>query len=323
MMNLNRNQVILAVVLVAQVALSVLVFWPRRGTAGGSEPFFAGLEDAEVVAMTVTDNEGKSITLRKVTGKWVLPSADDYPCDAGRITPLLDKVAALTTQRLVTRTDASHKRLKVATDDFLRRVELETADGASYMLYIGSSPSYGASHVRAEGRNETYLVGDLSQWDFGVNPVPWVDSTYFSVSQENIEQVTLMNANGTFTFGKDDEGNWTLVGLSEEEELDTAEVNSVIGKVTSVLMNRPLGKEKLAEYGMDNPLAVVTLQKEDETITVSFGAQDADDSTYVVNVSTSPYYVRVNEYNARPLVENTRSDFIKPPATPTPAATAS
>ncbi len=322
-MKLNRTQLILAIVLVVQVALSVFVFWPRGGAAGGSEAMWPGLADAEVVAMTITDAEANSITLRKVTGEWVLPSADDYPVNAERIDPLLETIAALTTGRLVTRTEASHKRLQVAANDFLRRVELETADGAVYTLYIGSSPSYGASHVRVEGKDETYLASDISQWDFGVNPVPWVNSTYFSLSQDDVKQVVLTNAQGTFTFDRGEDGTWILAGLAGEEELNTAEVSSVISKVTQVTMARPLGRQNLPEYGMSSPLAVITLHKEAETITMSVGAEDPADNTYVVNVSTSPYYVRVSDYNVQPLVEDARSDFITPPATPTATAEAS
>ncbi len=319
-MKLNRTQWILTVVLLLQVALSVFTFWPRGGAAGGSEAMLPGLADAEVVAMTITDADANSITLRKVTGEWVLPSADDYPANAEQIDPLLETIAALTTQRLVTRTEASHKRLQVAADDFLRRVELEPADGAVHTLYIGSSPSYGTSHVRVEGRDETYLANDISQWDFGVNPVPWVSSTYFSLSQDDVKQVVLTNAQGTFTLDQGEDGNWTLAGLAADEELNTTEVNSVISKVTQVTMSRPLGRQSLPEYGMDSPLAVITLHKEAETIIMSVGAQDPADNSYVVNVSTSPYYVRVSDYNARPLVENARSDFITPPATPTATA---
>jgi len=322
-MKLNRNQIILAVILVAQVALSAVMLWPRQGTAGAVELLFGGLSEAEVVALTITDDAVGSITLRKLTGEWVYPAADDYPADGDRITPLLDKIAALDSRRLVTRTEASHKQLKVAGDDFVRRIQLETDAGEVHTLYLGSSPSYGASHVRVEGTSETYLANDISQWDFGVNPVPWVDGTYFSVPQDDVQEVTLTNANGTFTFVKDEAGSWTLVGLAEDEELDTAEVSSIMSKVTQVTMNRPLGRELRAEYGMDQPLAVVSLKKETETVTLSVGAQDPGDSTYVVIVSTSPYYVRLNEYNVSPLVEDARSDLLVPPPTPTAEETTS
>jgi hypothetical protein len=314
---MNRTQQILAAVLVVQIVLSAIVLWPRAAT-GGIESLFPDLEAESIVAMTITDDQGKAIELRQVMGEWVLPEADDYAAKADNITSVVDKIAGLTTQRLVTRTDASHKRLQVAANDFLRRVDLETGDGAEHTLYLGSSPSYGTSHVRVDGRDETYLTNDLTQWDLNATPSSWVDVAYFSVPQDEISQVTLENANGTFEFTKDDQGNWTLADLVVPEQLDTAEISSLISRVTSVTMLRPLGKEELAEYGMDDPSAVVTLKKDGETITLLVGAQDPADSSYVVKVSTSPYYVRVGDYNARALVENTRADFLQPPPTPTP-----
>ena len=319
-MKLNRTQIILAVLLLAQIVLSALTLWPRSGAAAGNEPLFAGLKDAEVVAMSVTDNQGASIVLRKVSGNWVLPSADDYPANNDTINPLLDKIKAITNRRLVTRTESSHKRLQVGSDSFLRRLDLEAADGSKYSLYIGSAPNYGTSHVRAEGRNEVYLADGISQWDFGTAPVPWANGTYFSVAQDEVQEIVLANASGTFTFKRGADAQWTWEGLPAGEQLASAEVSSLVSKATQVTMSRPLGKQKLPEYGMDQPLAVVTLKKASETITLSVGAKDPTDSTYVVNVSTSPYYVRVNEYFAQALVEDTSSSFVQLPATPTPAS---
>jgi len=321
-MRLNRNQTVLIVLLVAQVLLSAVVLWPRGGAAGASEPLVPGLQDAEAVSMSITDGEGQSIQLSKVTGAWVYPAADDYPANGESITGMVDKLAALTTQRLVTRTDASHKRLQVASDDYLRKVEIETADGTRHTLYVGSSPSYGASHVRLEGRSETYLAGDISQWDLAVTPATWIDTTYLSVPQDELLQATLVNANGTFTLEKGEDDSFTLVGLQADEVLNTAEVSGVITKVTQVIMNRPLSRSALPEYGMDAPLAVATLWKGEEVITLTVGALDESDSTYVVKASTSPYYVRVSDYYIRPLVEDTRDSFIQPPPTPTPTAAA-
>lgn len=316
---MSRIQQILAVVLVVQIALSVFVLWPRAATSG-IEPLFPDLEAESIVALTITDDQGKAIELRKATGEWVLPEADDYPVKADRITPLLDKVVQLDTRRLVTRTAASHKRLQVAASDFLRRIDLETAEGAKHTFYLGSSPSYGTSHIRVDGKDETYLASDLSPWDLNAMPSSWVDITYFSVPQDEVTRVTLKNANGTVEFVKDDQGNWTLADLVVPEQLDVAQINGLISRVTSVTMLKPLGKEKLAEYGMDDPNAVVTLEKDDETITLLVGAHDPDDSSYVVKVSTSPYYVRVSEYSGQSLVENSRDDFLQPPPTPTPAS---
>ena len=315
---MNRNQQILAVVLAIQIILGIIVFWPKPAGIDEGESFFPGLQAGDIVAVTITDNEGKAITMRQLAGDWVLPEAGDYPAEADKITPVLDKIAGLNTQRLVTRTDASHERLQVAVDDFMRRVDLETTDGAKHALYVGSSPQYGANHVRVGGRDETYLTDDLTAWELSVTATSWVDSTYLDIEEDRLTQVILENVNGTFDFTREDGGDWVLDGLAAGEQLSADRVSSVISKVSSVILMEPLGQQKLAEYGLDNPQAIVTLVTADQTVTLLIGAQDPGDKSYVVHASTSPYYVSVSEYNAQPLVENTRIDFLEPEATPTP-----
>jgi len=227
----------------------------------------------------------------------------------------------LTTGRLVTRTDASHKRLQVAPDDFMRRIDFETADGTTHTLYLGSSLRYGATHFRVDGQSETYLTSELSTWETRAEAASWVDTAYLDVPQDDITEMTLENANGTLTFTKDDQGNWTLDGLAADETLDETRVTASIRQAASVYMVSPLGKEEKAAYGMGEPSAVATLETEDKTITLRVGAKDPDTNSYVVTSSESPYYVQVSEYGMKSLVENRRADFLQKPPTPTPGPT--
>ncbi len=315
---MKRHNQILAGILVIQIILSVAVFWPKSAATGASESLFPDLEAGDILALTITDADGKSIQLKKVSEDWVLPDADDYPAQADKITPLLDRILGLTTGRLVTRTDASHKRLQVSPDDFVRRIDSETADGMRHTLYLGSSPRYGATHFRVDGQSETYLTDDISTWDTNATAASWVDTAYLSVPQDDITKMMLENTNDTFTFTEDDEGAWTMDGLAADETLDEAKVTASIRQAASVNMLRPLGKEDLAAYGMDEPNAVVTLETGDKTITLRVGAKDPADNSYVVTSSESPYYVRVSEYGVKDLVERTRDDFLQSPPTPTP-----
>lgn len=315
---MNRTQQILAAVLVVQIILSIILFWPRTVTTGAGGPLFPDLKTADIVAMTIVDNEGKSLQLRQVTGNWVLPAADDYPLKAERITQALDKIVGLNTRRLVAHTESSHKRLQVASDNFLVRLDLETAGGAKYSLFLGSSPSYGSTHVRLDGRNETYLASNLIPWEFSTAPATWIDTSYLSVPKDEVSQITIVNPKGTYTLQKDAAGTWTLADQAPGEEPTKETVNLIVTRATSVTMVKPLGKQERPEYGMDKPVAVVTLQKGEEIITLHIGAQDTSDNTYVMKSSTSPYYVRVGDYMVKPLVEYGRRDLFPPEVTPTP-----
>jgi hypothetical protein len=183
-------------------------------------------------------------------------------------------------------------------------------------LYLGSSPQFGAMHFRLEGQSETYMTSELTQFDASANASTWIDTSYQSVTQEDVGRMTLENNNGTFVLEKNDEGNWILADLGEDETLDETQVTSLLRRAAAVTMKAPLGREERPSYGMDNPNATVTLETDEKTVTLRVGAQDADTANYVVKSSESPYYVHVAEFGVSALVENGRDAFLQEPPTP-------
>jgi hypothetical protein len=316
---MKRHNQILFAALVLQIILAAFVLWPRStATIGESKPLLGDLGAGDIASLIIQDGDGNSIRLSKLEGQWVLPDADDFPCQQDKITELLDKLVAVTSGRLVTSTEASHKRLKVAADDFERKIALLSQDGSSQVLYIGSSPRFGSAHVRVEGQPEAYLAIDLSAQDVSATPAFWVDTAYLRVLKEDIQALTLTNAQGEWTFEQDAAGNWTLAGLKEGEELASGNVTTLVNKAMSITMVEPLGKQEQAAYGMDQPSAVVRIQTEEKEITLQVGAKDPAEDRYVVKSSESPYYVKVAEFNVKDLVEKSRQDLLQP--TPTPEA---
>lgn len=316
---MKRHMQILTAVLALQIALVAVLFWPRSIVSENeSRSLLSDLEVGDVIAFTIEDADGNQINLGQSGGKWVLPDAGDYPCQEDQITGLLDKLVALDTRRLVTRTESSHKRLQVARDDFVRRIDLETAGGENYTLFLGSSPNYGSAHIRLQGQDETYLTDDLPSWEVNTSANSWVDASYLEVAQDIITTITLKNDNGEWALDRDADENWVFAELTEDEELDTNSVNSLVSRVSAISLLRPLGKEDNPAYRLDQPSAVVTLQTAEKTITLEIGAKFLQDNSYVIKSSESPYYVQVAEFSVKELVEMNRDGFIKPPPTPTP-----
>ncbi len=329
MTKLNR---ILVVILVLQLGLAAVVLWPRRATTEGGQSLFPDLETNRVVHVTITGSDGSQIEMAKEGADWALAEADDYPVQSSEVSALLVKIAGLRTGQPVTETSGSHERLGVAEDAFERMVELELDDGTRYTLYVGTSPSYGATHIRADGQDQVYLTSDLLTSDVGVLPTDWADRTYFSVPQDEVMRLALENGNGEFTFIRMVSGGelapavdvWSMADLAENETLNITAVETLLSRAASVVMQRPLGVEEKPEYGMDNPTAVVTLRTQSEeegakNYTLRVGAKDPDDGSYVVISSESPYYVRVSEFTVQRFVEAIRDDFLELP--PTPEAT--
>jgi hypothetical protein len=325
---MNRRNQILAVILAAQLVVVGFVLWPRRSASSGEvKSVFPDVTTDQIASLTISDVSGTSITLAKEGDAWVLPDVDSYPILSDKATALLDKLVALKTDRLVAQTSSSYKRLKVATDDYERLVHITLADGTTHDLYVGTSPSYGATHVRADDQAGVYLTSELSISDVGTGASSWVDTAYLNVPEDQIVALTLENANGRFEFTKTND-TWTMKDLATGETLDQSTVTALVNKARYVTLSRPVGKTADPAYGMDAPGAVVTLQTHsedagDKTYTLTVGAMDSADSTYVVKSSESPYYVRASSYSVADLVQKDHEAFLLQPPTPTPEATPS
>ena len=320
---MNRRNLVLAGALLFQLILVAVVLWPRSRAAGEEgQALFADVEAAQIVALSISDANGETINLAREAGSWVLADADGYPCQEGKVPELLAKLVGLKSGSLVTQTSASHKRLKVAEDDYERRIEFELADGTRHQLFIGSSPTFNAAHIRVAGQDEVYLTSNLSATDAGIQPTSWVDRTYFSVTRADVVGLTVENENGEFGFVKVGD-DWSLKDLTPDETFNLTNFQTLLSRASSVAMVRPLGREEQESYGLQSPRAVVTIrthndEEGDKVYTLRVGAQDAQDNSYVITSSESPYYVRVSEFTAQDFVEKSRDDYLELPPTATP-----
>jgi hypothetical protein len=317
---MNRGNQILVGLLVVQIALAAVLFWPRQTAEAVGEPLLAGLEAGQVARVTLRDAAGEQIQLTKKGDEWVLADAGDYPVQSEDVTALVAKLVALESGRRVTESADSHSRLQVADDNYAYEVVLKLEDGSLRTLYLGTSPSFGTIHVRVAGQDPVYLASDLSTSDVGTRVSNWIDASYFEVPSEQIESFTLENENGTFEFAKAGD-EWTMAGLAEGETLDQTSVSSIVNRASSVRMLRPLGTEPMLSYGMDAPSAVLVLHARspegtETTYMLHVGAKDEADNSYVIKSSDSPYYVRVAEFTAQDWVEKDRQGFLELPPTP-------
>ena len=320
---MSRTNQVLAALLALQIVIGVVVFWPRGVSEATGAPLFPGVDAEQVTRLTIVDDAGTTIEMLRTDAGWVLAGTGDFPCQENAVPQFLDKLLALAGDRVVTETRASHKRLNVAEDAYARRIAFATAGGTEHVLYLGTSPTYNVSHVRLADADQVYLVSGLSSTDAAVRAASWIDTTYLTLTQDQVAELTVENANGTFAFAKDAGGTWTMAGLAADETLDEGAVASLVTRISSVRMLAPLGTIEDPAYAMDTPAAVVTAVTRDgeggsQTAVLTIGARRDSDGAYVVKSSASPYYVHVAEYGVQDLVTTARETVIALPETPVP-----
>jgi hypothetical protein len=321
---MTRTQRILAALLALQVVLAAVVFWPRTSEVAASGPLFSELSVDDIVAVTIEDGEGDSSELVRQGNGWVLGGSGGYPADGEKITPVLAKIVAIQTNRLVARADESHRRLGVASDNFTRQIDMALNDGSVQTLLIGSAPSASGTHVRRGDRNETYLTGDIASWEVNAAPSNWIDASYTSINQQEVVSVKLENSSGSIQFEKDADDAWTMQGLGEDEVLAQSQVTALLSRISTMRLSEPLGVTAEEAYGLDDPQATVTVITEEgeeldrRIYTLLVGAQDPEDASFFVKWSRSDYYVKVAAFSVDNMVNRGREDFIEAPPTPEP-----
>lgn len=318
-MSTRRWMGILLGLLLLQVLLVGFVYWPRGQQALRTEPLLGTDLVGRVVQMTVQDSDDNSVRLLNDSGIWVLPDAGDYPADAQKINAFLEKLAAVSTSSSVAQSPDSHLRLRVSEQGYERKVDLALEGGGHTVVYLGSSPNFGAIHIRLEGDTAVYMTTEVGAFDAGATPGAWIDPVYLRVPEEEVRAVTIDNSSGEWTLVKVDEGTWSLTDLSSDEMVDQAQVTSLLSRVSVVRMTEPVADQLSPAFGFDSPSAEITIRTAEDTRRIRVGTLDSEGEAYYVKADQSPYIVKVSAANLESLVTGGREDFLLPQATPTAA----
>ncbi len=316
----RRNQ-ILAGLLGAQIILIVLVFLPRVLPAQNqSGPLLGTLKASDIVKLTISDKAGKTLTLAKQGADWILPDFENYAVKSDQVTPFLEKLIGIKTDVLATNTASSLKRLQVADDDFVRKVDLQGADGNVHTLYLGTASGGGANHVRLAGQDNVYVARGINSFEAATDVASWINTTYSSLPQNNLLSASIENAQGKFEFSNN-ANVLTMKNLPASQQFNPQALTGMLARLSSLTMVRPLGKEAKPEYGLDKPSATVTVVVSDtastKVYTLKVGAKDSE-GNYAVISSDSTWYVQVAPFNVEQFVNAKTETFLVQP-TPTPA----
>jgi hypothetical protein len=259
-MKLNRTNIILSAVLAVQLVLGVIIGVASATTREAPRgPLLDNFTPDAVTQITIRDADKNEVTLAKDSaGQWGIAAADAYPVEISRVTTLLASLKGLDNSRLVAQTASSFNRLKVSDDSFERIIELKEGD-QTRKIYVGTASGVTETHMRVADQDNVYLTRGLTTSDIPSKAVNWVIPTYFTVPQEDIASIKVENANGTFEFKKGADGNWTLTDLAAGETFNVDGFNTTKNMLGSISMTAPLGKTAVDTYGIDKPLATITV----------------------------------------------------------------
>jgi len=330
---LSRSNVLLLVLLGLQLVLLAISVLGSAGTeARPVEPILSGMSAADIDRMSFSDDLGNEVTVARSDDGWVLPGADDFPVDGDKVEAILDKIAGMDTRRLVATNRANFARLEVGDEGFRRQIKLDSGD-VSAELYLGGSGGADTVYARRAGEDNVYLGVGLSSWELSTQTSTWVDSSYVNVPQDDVLEITVQKADGSFTFVRDGD-SLTYTGLMEGEVFEDTKMPIITRNAATIRLLEPLGLAALEAYELAEPQVRVQVRYRElveleepsaaegdgdasdaepayseGTYSLTFGAQLEDG--VVLKSSEAEYYVLVRDTVFKAFNDISRTDLVR------------
>ena len=320
----RRNQLLTLLLVVQLAAAAIALLWPAQASNQSLQPLLAEVTPADISSLTVEERPDRRVRIAKQGEAWVLPDVEDFPVNTSKVTEVLDKLLGVKVGQAIATTAASHDRLQVGEASFGRKISLSTSKGER-TIFLGSARG-SSTHVRLGGSDEVFLASKLAIFDVPSDLGSWINTIYLTTTETTVGQVVLTNISGTLQFQRNVSDVWEFKGLAAGERFNPSRLETILSRVSSLYMVRPLGKTAKPEYGLDRPTATLTLTLKSDLsslapLVLQIGAKWGSDNTYVVKASTSPWYVAVNSFVVEEIVNAKREDFVEPEPTTTPPPT--
>lgn len=278
---MNRTQLTLAGILVAQLLLIVLVRSPFSSAHGPTEarlmfPDAVGLE-ASRLELLGPDDAGLTLVSRE--GSWVLEESG-YPADATKIEQLITQLSEIEVRRPVVASDRYHEAFEITDDAFRGRLRLYGGDSDPAVdLLLGSAPNYQVTHARAAGDDAVYELTGIAPYDISPEPRSWADKQLVDVPATEVVTIVVENGAGLFELSRGEAG-WTVVRPADRAGtvVAAAEVDNLVRGAGDLRIDSPVGPRDDAAHGYLNPAVVVTLiGSSGDTTVIRVGDEIPDD----------------------------------------------
>jgi uncharacterized protein DUF4340 len=262
----DRTQRLLGIVLAAQVVLLALLqfAFPASHAAVKEQPLFPTLASMTPQKVEIDDGTGNSVALDRESGAWTLESPKGYPVTASKVEKVIEEVGKLSVGRPVVTNRRNHAALKVADGEFERRVRIwEKAGGKpSAELYLGTSPRFQSTHVRAGGKDPVYEASGLNSYEVPADAASWVERAVVTVPADSVATIGVSNQKGSFQLEKKN-GAWSVKtpAAKAHAALDAQKVESLVRTLCGLSLDTPAGPEGDAAFGLGVPEATLVFQR--------------------------------------------------------------
>lgn len=276
------------------------------------------------------------IELVRQDSHWKLPGSYDAPANDTKVNELLQKLAQTRRGAPIGTSNAALRHFRVADDDYERHLVASAGARTLAELRIGSSIGLRKNGVRIDAESAVYAV-DLSSFEAPVGLGDWLDPNLLRTDPESLAKIEIVDAKGAVLLER---AVAAATGLSTKPEaaktqpampsaqwqskdrfgghpLNAARAAELAQALGRVRYDAVMGKESNPDWNQDQPLLRLTLTSKDGQAVAWTISKSKTGGDYALKASDKPWYLRLKEYEARPILQAADREKLFAPANPT------
>jgi hypothetical protein len=301
-----KNVIILAVVMVVLVGALVAINVFKKDTAdiAKAEPTTKLISLMEAKKDDITEytieNEGNKSTVTHKGTEWVLTYPAGVNYSKIETENMANNANSISATRVIEENAAD---LKIYGLDKPAIISVKTKDGKEQIIEIGANtPTDDGTYVKTKGSNTVYLVDKYSVSSFKVSKYYFWQKVLFDMTTEDINSLTLeRQGKVAFKVRLDSDKKWYLTepleGPANSNKLEPYLNGLPNLTANSIEEDKP---KDLAEFGLDKPTYVMTLDTKKGTKKLYLGSEiikgqeiygklEGSDTIYVLPVPNLNY----------------------------------
>ena len=239
-MMIGKYNRILWPLLFAQIVITGIVYFYTGILRGPEVPrMLLTLDGNSVETLRIIGPGEKSVLLEKAkkSGEWGLPEFDGFPANSQAVAQLIDRLTNTELGMQVSKQADSFDRMKVADNNFERKVEIGKASEMK-TIFFGSAPALRQAHARLSGEKIVYAV-KFAPGDIDLKASDWIKKDLLVVDENKIQAVMAGNIRIQRTEDVDgQEGSkqdWKLfVNNKPAQSQDNEKVNEFVKEIADM-----------------------------------------------------------------------------------------
>ncbi len=282
---MNRINSVLLLVLVIQLFLTAVVYWPQQAPVveNPAVPLLA-IDPAAVTAIQLADNEGNEAILQRVEGAWRLPAQQDLPADSALVERLLQVLAVEAHGYPVATSIAARQRFEVASYRFQRSVTLLGADDTPLAtVFLGTAPAFRRIHARSSGDDAIYSIA-FNSFDAPATDSAWLDRRLLQVAAPRRIR------GSDFSLTRLDSGEWRAAGGGTPEP---RELEALLVSLANLQVDGIASEDQQRSLATSTPAFILDMETAGEALQLAFYLLDEEhfvhDQRYDVFFTVSAY----------------------------------